>query len=391
MKPGIHKRLYTVLSPSSPSSAVRPRPYYTSSSLPLSFFDSPPPAPPPSRLPSRIPTEPKHNNQPNPLALTLSPPADQDVSYTQSLQYQSLYLPKHLPSSLSTVSSNSTSSTSSPRHRRTCIRYQLDVGAYGIPKRCRHHQRSFLPDDSSLAVSIGEDAYFIRDNAMGVADGVGGWARNCTNPLDSYSSPSALFARRLMHYTSAELSSPPTLSSLSNESLDQKDDFDPESELESHLSELSEGIDVLQILERAYERTVNAHVQPQHSGSTPLHTGSSTALVAVLDHIVPSEPCVSATASKNYPPLSKVEPNITGTSRTTPLLESRNDPEVKLESPASVPVVKIAHIGDCMGMLVRGEEIIWRSEEMWWAVRHFQPVYTRYLISSLYSSTLPCN
>ena len=28
-----------------------------------------------------------------------------------------------------------------------------------------------------LAVQIGEDAYFVRDNAMGVADGVGGWAR----------------------------------------------------------------------------------------------------------------------------------------------------------------------------------------------------------------------
>jgi hypothetical protein len=32
-------------------------------------------------------------------------------------------------------------------------------------------------------------------------------------------------------------------------------------------------------------------------------------------------------------------------------------------------VIKIAHVGDCMGMLVRGEEIVWRSEEMWWEVR----------------------
>jgi hypothetical protein len=32
-------------------------------------------------------------------------------------------------------------------------------------------------DDSNLSVQVGEDAYFIRDNAMGVADGVGGWDR----------------------------------------------------------------------------------------------------------------------------------------------------------------------------------------------------------------------
>ncbi|KAJ7249515.1 hypothetical protein B0H12DRAFT_963036, partial [Mycena haematopus] len=30
------------------------------------------------------------------------------------------------------------------------------------------------------------------------------------------------------------------------------------------------------------------------------------------------------------------------------------------------PVLKIAHMGDCMGMLVRGGEVAWRSEEMWW-------------------------
>ena len=30
---------------------------------------------------------------------------------------------------------------------------------------------------SHSAVLVGEDAYFVRDNAMGVADGVGGWSR----------------------------------------------------------------------------------------------------------------------------------------------------------------------------------------------------------------------
>jgi hypothetical protein len=74
-------------------------------------------------------------------------------------------------------------------------RFHFDVGAYGIPKR---HQSSsdsgrnvagdaalwshqLKPGDGlDLAVQVGEDAYFIRENAMGVADGVGGWSRTRT-------------------------------------------------------------------------------------------------------------------------------------------------------------------------------------------------------------------
>lgn len=66
------------------------------------------------------------------------------------------------------------------------MRYHLDVGAYGIPKHAKKPVKSgmgscFVQDvpseDLSLAVQVGEDAYFIRENAMGVADGVGGWSR----------------------------------------------------------------------------------------------------------------------------------------------------------------------------------------------------------------------
>lgn len=31
-------------------------------------------------------------------------------------------------------------------------------------------------------------------------------------------------------------------------------------------------------------------------------------------------------------------------------------------------VMRIAHLGDCMGMLIRGEQVVWRTEEMWWNV-----------------------
>jgi hypothetical protein len=130
-------------------------------------------------------------------------------------------------------------------------------------------------------------------------------------------------------------------------------------DLQDSLDELEEGLDVLMILEKAYEKTLKAHVRPptpvdahlpsaisssfssssspkpSPSGSVPLLAGSSTALFAILDHAPADAP-------------------------TTP--ESLDGP-----SPATYDaVIKIAHIGDCMGMLLRGEEIVWRSEEMWW-------------------------
>ncbi|KAF8063541.1 hypothetical protein FPV67DRAFT_251601 [Lyophyllum atratum] len=323
---GIHKRLYTVLprpsAAASSSAQHRPRPrsnsasLYTSSNLlPLSFFDTPPA--PPSRLPPappRLPGEPKQhtNTNPNPLALTPSPLTNDDAPSIHA-QLLSSSLPYQYPSHSSFEGLHNPKNHLHPRQKRPRARYQLDVGAYGIPKQCRHPRRAFhthATDPLPLAVQIGEDAYFVRDNAMGVADGVGGWARTHPPPdpnAPPTPTPSALFARRLMHFTSAQLEPLPDCPPV---------DPGPVPDLDSHLAELSEGIDVLQIMERAYEQTVKAHVQP--STSTPLHTGSSTALVAVLDNV-------------------------------------------------EEPMLKIANIGDCMGMLVRGDDIVWRSEEMWWA------------------------
>jgi hypothetical protein len=67
--------------------------------------------------------------------------------------------------------------------KRPRTRYHLDVGAYGIPKHARDVRRGAGRATTSTmaqggAVQVGEDAYFIRENAMGIADGVGGWARN---------------------------------------------------------------------------------------------------------------------------------------------------------------------------------------------------------------------
>ncbi|KAF9242792.1 hypothetical protein BU15DRAFT_43644 [Melanogaster broomeanus] len=470
----IQKRFYAALpraSSTSTSSISRVRSnsapcsrlLYTAnpSTGPLPFFDSPPPPPPSSRpgnphivSTSRLPvkaegegsshTGPHSQSSPHgqgqssgqpPFSLALTSPQANSAS------------PPHIPASHQSAGFFSYSSfapipfynvtlfdhsDSHPRAKRQRVRYHLDVGAYGIPKHAKRHVKSgkgnssvgnglFFQgtptEDLSLAVQVGEDAYFIRENAMGVADGVGGWSR-AKDPASSRHasqdpSPSALFARRLMHHCSAEaietdtcntqrrdvsparsVSPRRTGSTALNDSWPWNADVDElNEELEDSLEDLEDGLDVLMILERAYEKTIKAHVmteeasapqsvitaphapslasipedEPFVAGSSaaepllqspplppeppvapqlktvPLKTGSSTALVAVLQHSPPRTP----RAPTSPPPI---------------LFNFPTPPR-----PTYDAVLKIAHLGDCMGMLVRDEYIAWRSEEMWWA------------------------
>ncbi|TFY50491.1 hypothetical protein EVJ58_g11028, partial [Rhodofomes roseus] len=246
---------------------------------------------------------------------------------------------------------------SEPAAKRQRTRYHLDVGAYGIPKRSHGasiagrdgngrfaFEDAFPPSDRTgslgRAVQVGEDAYFVRDNAMGVADGVGGWSKH----------------RR--------------------------------TELEDSLEDLEDGLDVLMILEKAFQKTMEDHVgeaphtptekasdatadssprstskaddaqasSPTSSPSParqarspspkrPLVEGSSTALVAVLEH--------PRTRAKQARPLQLFGPSPRPSSQG-PAVSERG------------AMLTIAHLGDCMGMLIRGEDIVWRTEEMWW-------------------------
>lgn len=254
-----------------------------------------------------------------------------------------------------------------------------------------------------------------------------------TDPMQP--SASAMFSRRLMHNCSAEIDAsdsmripvPPSQPQFSfsphlrpkspHTSFVQNSSSiweeleaqrirqqEMEDDLLDSLDELSEGIDVLQILERAYDHTIKSHVAPPapqtttppafgssnaDSGSsfmpqrtekspepTPLMSGSSTALLAVLDH-PPQKPSngtssmttLSIVSSSACPPLSTSAP--TTSSPFSNYAAGTLHPSIYLdkdEAQTCDAVIKIAHIGDCMGMLVRDEEIIWRSEEMWWEV-----------------------
>jgi serine/threonine protein phosphatase PrpC len=63
-----------------------------------------------------------------------------------------------------------------------------------MPKK----KNSLIQKYNDLSVQVGEDAYFCRQDAMGVADGVGGWC-------SVKNADPALFSRRLLHHVSSEL------------------------------------------------------------------------------------------------------------------------------------------------------------------------------------------
>ncbi|KAJ6568300.1 hypothetical protein DFH09DRAFT_983133 [Mycena vulgaris] len=410
-----HPRFYTALPRvGRVRSNSASRALYTSNTLPISFFDGP--APPnrngPLLTTHRLSIEGKGEVEapPNsnahqthaPLALA-APHAPAAPPSAQQLALFKPYSPgpafPHPPAP--------TAATSRAARRRG-PRYTLDVGAYGIPKRChRPHQRGLhTQTEAPLAVQVGEDAYFVRENAMGVADGVGGWAR-VKHPGTPPASPSAsaLFARRLMHFCADEVDRAASSSAAQpppdEGAFDGDLDVDLDAALAAELDELADGLDVLRILERAYERTLEAHVVPvppplpvasrsatptpapartttptptptpplwsallstppeAAPRTIPLLAGSSTALVAVLDYV----------------PVSNKVKGTGSVASTMPMpipIPTNTDAQTELQMQ---PVLKIAHLGDCMGMLVRGGEVAWRSEEMWW--RWNTPVHAR--------------
>lgn len=231
MKP-IHPRIYAALprpvapiaAASSATSRVRSnsasRSLYTGS---LAFFDSPPQPPPSSRpanpnlvVSSRLAAEAKaefdghaespytteighaqsqtHGTGPPPYSLALT---SGQSEFSHSVAHiKPLFPYTAFPPAFAYPPAHSADIRSSePAAKRQRTRYHLDVGAYGIPKRSHGasiagrdgHGRlafdeAFAPSDRAgslgRAVQVGEDAYFVRDNAMGVADGVGGWAKH---------------------------------------------------------------------------------------------------------------------------------------------------------------------------------------------------------------------
>ncbi|KEI41735.1 uncharacterized protein L969DRAFT_44596 [Mixia osmundae IAM 14324] len=103
-------------------------------------------------------------------------------------------------------------------------------------------------EDVGLSVQVGEDAYFLRTDSLGVADGVGGWSGH-------KGADPALFSRKLMHHCSSEMA--------------RYDDIEDEMFLQYY------DVDPVQVLHRASESCLS---EAREEGII----GSSTALLAIL-------------------------------------------------------------------------------------------------------------
>lgn len=86
-----------------------------------------------------------------------------------------------------------------PSLSSTLFHYTLNLGVSGYPKSGKIPSETQEQDDLVYSsTQVGDDAYFKRCDALGVADGVGGWrTHKGANP--------ALYSRKLMHYAQLEL------------------------------------------------------------------------------------------------------------------------------------------------------------------------------------------
>ncbi|KAI5116079.1 hypothetical protein M0805_009289 [Coniferiporia weirii] len=418
--------------------------------------------------------------------------------------------------------------------------YQLDVGAYGIPKRGRERGRGregpcgcarCLEDDEvhtldalDGAVQVGEDAYFVREDALGVADGVGGWGSRTGSgsnrtPMGSTShscsscaaaststsrhtythtythahhahrpahrthiaqpSPSALFARRLMHFCAREVGEARLNVAAASEQLAKDVDATSGTGAAAHTmpkptlkhggisaraptSTLGTGFPYSQRKPGTQERSVWGNARPfawpweeevvglDGLAAYPEYTAGMETLVedvgeermraalgapsvakaqkenvdedtdpfagtidpvdvleraythAIDAHRVRRRVRVARTrtqAAKGVPrwwtyglglgstpppPSPTLCPPLTSASlRGSPELghsedwewQERWEPLASGSSTALLAVLsgdrmRVAHLGDCVGWLVRSGEMVWRSEEMWWGFNY---------------------
>lgn len=164
-------------------------------------------------------------------------------------------------------------------------RKESSVQTAGSNKVAIRDDEGRIIKDRLRSVQVGEDAYFLRPDSLGVADGVGGWAsRPGADP--------ALFSRLLMHFCAVELSRYDNLSAT---------DLAADN---GSLLKAWAAVDPVEVMHRAWERCVRA---ARREGIL----GSSTALLALL----------------------------------------RGDE------------LRIANVGDCVLMIIRKGEMLFRSTE----------------------------
>ncbi|GET03875.1 protein serine/threonine phosphatase 2C [Rhizophagus clarus] len=129
-------------------------------------------------------------------------------------------------------------------------KFILSPGGSGLPKNSEK-LISTKNNEKYHSVGCGEDSFFLRYDSLGVADGVGGW-RNVSSLRNTVAN-SALYARKLMHYSYTEL--------------EKYDNVEDEKKYND--------VNPVDILQASYKKTIS---ELELEGVI----GSSTALIAVL-------------------------------------------------------------------------------------------------------------
>ncbi|KAF9086746.1 hypothetical protein BGX23_008620 [Mortierella sp. AD031] len=170
---------------------------------------------------------------------------------------QSSYDPIRLPNNTSGSSNNNNSNQGGQNtasffdqpFQNTRHNYVFAHGASGFAKNPNKGQTLTPEEDQAyFSVQVGEDSYFRRHDALGVADGVGGWSGTTgANP--------ALYSRKLMHYAFVEL--------------EKYDNIEEEAFYDYF------NVNPVQILQKSYEQSA---IDAKKEGLI----GSSTACLAIL-------------------------------------------------------------------------------------------------------------
>ncbi|GAA6020737.1 hypothetical protein JCM11491_003514 [Sporobolomyces phaffii] len=211
-------------------------------------------------------TPPLTSSHPDSSSATAQPSPSSSTSSSSSTTQSTLFVPSSSNNASSRIPPHALPSFFGSSSLATPFRGNLVFrnGAYGIPKNTNQHTRTAATSkgkekliesgeeleggEHCLSVSVGEDAYFLRSDSLGVADGVGGWSGHAgANP--------ARWARKFMHHCSAELA--------------RYENIDDDMFLQYYQ------VDPVEVMQRAFEKCLR---ESKDEGII----GSSTALLAVL-------------------------------------------------------------------------------------------------------------
>ncbi|QRV95729.1 protein phosphatase 2C [Ceratobasidium sp. AG-Ba] len=203
------------------------------------------------------------------------------------------------------------------------VPWSFECGAFGIPKGKAKRKSVGTDEDLGLSVQVGEDSYFVRPDALGVADGVGGWAHHAH-------ADSARFARMLMHNCASEFVTPSSSSSSQPT---------PEPSSSKHAA-------------AAYPTPPETPRKPTESSSLhPTQLADALTSMSISNESIPVSPLDALHAAYERTVATFRATGTAGSS--TALVAVLRDGELS-----------VAHLGDCMLAVVRDGKFVVRSEEM---------------------------